>query len=128
MTRATLALVWLLPALLSGPSGCEDADRTTPAGGGSSCACEPDCPEGTCDLEILLDETSCARPVQLVVAGDEAGELQPGETYRSCSLTWEVGERIEYGTVPGTSPYFPTESRSCTEAVDHIRATWRCSR
>lgn len=128
MSVGWVAIVVLSLGTLLWVPGCEDSQRAPAPGGGSGCTCEPDCPEGVCDLEVTLDGTTCDRAIRLVVAGEEVGELQPGETYRSCGHTWEIGQQVEYGVVPGTTPYFPAESRLCSEAVDHIRPTWRCSR
>ena len=107
--------------------GCSEERRSSQPEVG--CICDPDCPPGVCDLEICLD-SACARPVHLVVDREEVGELEPGKTYRSCDTnkTWKVGETVSVGVVPGTQPYFMTEQIVCTEDVDHIRPTWRCSR
>ncbi len=128
--RRTAALLPLaLAALVALPwawAGCDD--ERSPAADDGACTCDPECPPGVCDLSIELDGTSCSQPAQLVVDGQEVGPLQPGETWSSCRQVWRVGETLRFGVRPGTQPYFPSETWTCSEAVDHVRPTWRCSR
>ncbi len=105
-------------------AGCSEDRQPS---GGRGCPCQGACPPGVCDLEVTLDG-ACPKGVELVVDGETVAHLAPGETYSSCSRTWEVGEEITVGVAPGTTPYFPTERETCSEEVDHVRLTWRCSR
>ncbi|MBM4318653.1 MAG: hypothetical protein FJ125_01515 [Deltaproteobacteria bacterium] len=121
-------LLLLLVAALSplgGGEGCGDERQLAKQETAGGCACQPDCPAGRCDVEVTLDAATCPRSVRLVVDGQEAGELAPGETYASCAQTWAVGEQIDL-TVAAGSPLHFHEKPVCLEEVDHVRTLWRC--